>query len=1062
MARTPGYPDAVRLLAGDDSQLLRTLDRIAGGALIAGAVFGAPALLGLLEARGEVARLGQDAVRAARGRREPGSRADRTRRLQAAQEVLVVTAFFETLAAADLPFRFADLELTAADRARPLAPGSLPGSPAGDAVAFFRTGPQVRERLVARYREAAGWLATFVQGLAVWDRLPQADRDRFDAAVRPLPEAAADRYVELFRRLCGDVGEAAVWADQLAHEQTLSAVAATRADVAGLGADVAGLGAALGALERRLAEAATGAAPDARRRALARASRAALDRPIAESGNGGGGPELPTLAQGYVPPAFRATPVGAEPFRGGGDRLSDEDAWSRVPVQQDLAGFLARYLTAPQASTAPLLVLGQPGSVKSVLTKVLAARLPANDFLAVRVVLRDVPVAASIQDQIEHAVRAETGERLDWPDLARSAGDAMPVVLLDGFDELLQATGVAQTDYLARVAAFQRREAEQGRPVAVVVTTRTSVANRATAPDGCVAVRLEPFDDTRVRSWTATWNATNAGWFAARAVQPLQADAVLAHPELASQPLLLLMLALYDADSGAVARSARLGTGELYERLLHGFARREVARELPGASAADLDAAAGRELRRLSVVAFAMFNRKAQWIGEGELEADLVAVLGPTAVTSRATTPDLRTPVRAAGLMLGRFFFVHRARSSAGGDERRETYEFLHATFGEFLVARLTWQVLRDVGAREAASTLDFGGEPVDDDLLHALLSHASLASRRPVVDFLGELAAGTPDAERARLAGLVVRLFGRAAGPAVGRDRFLDYRPAPLPVPARYAGYTANLVLLAVCSGGEVTGRALFPQAVDPVEDWHALALVWRAHLDVPEGWSLLVETLAVRRVRDGDRRDVVLHRRDGASLPPPTPVDLSWTYAGRAQDRLFATRHHHPDVLRHKADVLCGNVDDVALHALEPLAVAAPELVNTFVPTRLAGSLTSYAHLLLDMLLRSATAPDADLDDLYHRCARALSVGSLLLPEGALLPCLILLLDRMAARPPADTVAVNRLVRDAVVPGVLFTSPALRAAVQRWARALDEQGVPVDPFLGEVLGVMGEVQGP
>jgi hypothetical protein len=258
------------------------------------------------------------------------------------------------------------------------------------------------------------------------------------------------------------------------------------------------------------------------------------------------------------------------------------------------------------------------------------------------------------------------------------------------------------------------------------------------------------------------------------------------------------------------------------------------------------------------------------------------------------------------------------------------------------------------------------------------------------------------------------------------------------------------------------VTGRALFPQAVDPVEDWHALALVWRAHLDVPEGWSLLVETLAVRRVRDGDRRDVVLHRRDGASLPPPTPVDLSRTYAGRAQDRLFATRHHHPDVLRHKADVLCGNVDDVALHALEPLAVAAPELVNTFVPTRLAGSLTSYAHLLLDMLLRSATAPDADLDGAYQRCARALSVGSHLLSARALVMSLILLLDRMAARPPADTVAVNRLVRDALVPGVLFTYPALRAAVQRWARALDEQGVPVDPFLGEVLGVMGEVQGP
>ncbi|MFD9464234.1 hypothetical protein [Streptomyces sp. NPDC060027] len=39
---------------------------------------------------------------------------------------------------------------------------------------------------------------------------------------------------------------------------------------------------------------------------------------------------------------------------------------------------------------APLIVLGQPGSGKSVLTQVLAARLPPADFLVVCVVLREV------------------------------------------------------------------------------------------------------------------------------------------------------------------------------------------------------------------------------------------------------------------------------------------------------------------------------------------------------------------------------------------------------------------------------------------------------------------------------------------------------------------------------------------------------------------------------------------------------------------------------------------------------------------------------------------------
>ena len=90
----------------------------------------------------------------------------------------------------------------------------------------------------------------------------------------------------------------------------------------------------------------------------------------------------------------------------------------------------------------------------------------------VRVVLREIPADMDLQDQVEQAVRRTTGERLEWPALVRSAGHALPVVLLDGFDEMLQATGVSQTDYLVKVRAFQQREAAQGRPVAAVVTSR--------------------------------------------------------------------------------------------------------------------------------------------------------------------------------------------------------------------------------------------------------------------------------------------------------------------------------------------------------------------------------------------------------------------------------------------------------------------------------------------------------------------------------------------------------------------------------------------------------------
>ena len=254
------------------------------------------------------------------------------------------------------------------------------------------------------------------------------------------------------------------------------------------------------------------------------------------------GIRLPLLGDAYVNPQFRAAPAGAAA------RFARESWWAEQPVRDDLEGFLLGHLTSPQAVQAPLLILGQPGSGKSVLTQVLAARLPPGDFLVVRVLLREVAADADLQSQIEHAIRSATGEALTWPDLSRSADGALPVVLIDGFDELLQATAVRQTDYLRKAADFQAREATQGRPVAILVTSRTAVADRAQPAPGMTAIRLEPFSEAQITQWLSVWNDANAGGLAARGLRLLPPHTALEHADLASQPLLLLMLALYDAD----------------------------------------------------------------------------------------------------------------------------------------------------------------------------------------------------------------------------------------------------------------------------------------------------------------------------------------------------------------------------------------------------------------------------------------------------------------------------------------------------------------------------------
>jgi hypothetical protein len=100
------------------------------------------------------------------------------------------------------------------------------------------------------------------------------------------------------------------------------------------------------------------------------------------------------------------------------------------------------------------------------------------------------------------------------------------------------------------------------------------------------------------------------------------------YPELAGQPLLLLMLAIYDAEGNGLRSAGTLRPDQLYERLLARFARREVDKRGTGLPVRERDRLVEAELRKLSLVAFAMFNRGTQWVTEDDLDDDLRALPG--------------------------------------------------------------------------------------------------------------------------------------------------------------------------------------------------------------------------------------------------------------------------------------------------------------------------------------------------------------------------------------------------------------------------------------------------
>lgn len=987
--RQLNYRDAVAILTGDSAGLAAA-DRALGGVLAVATGGVSDAVLNLLDAQGRVLRLGRDLTTGLRGGLTEADRAGRSDRIVAAHTVITVTAWFEALGETELPYRLQDLELTGREQVA-ITGGGTPGLDFFGALVDYPVRPPAPhlpyeenlDRVRTRYAAFSNALGDFVRGLALYEALDAGARNRVARVDESLVDRAADRYEELYAQLAQDVPEFGFWSGQIDHQATRSSI---RRSLSGIESALTGLSAA--------------AAPRHAAAALTTGYRAALARPILSEGNAPAGVTLPSLAEGYIDPLFRLREVVPGP-----SGPADEDWWSGIPVRSDLTECLAALLTQPDCTRTPLVVLGQPGAGKSVLVKILAARLPSAGYLPVRILLREVPTDVDVQDQIEYAIRAATGERVTWPELVRAAGDAVPVLLFDGYDELLQATGVSQSDFLTRVTRFQQREADQGRPVYAVVTSRTAVADRPRYPEGTLALRLEPFSAGQVELWLGWWNRINAAYLAARGLSPLPAEVAVRHGELASQPLLLLMLALYDGADNALQRAtdgpAPFDEAALYEELLTSFATREVLKSAPGIGGRALADRVEQELQRLSLISFGMLNRRRQWLTAQEAEADLAALLGRIAPAG----DDFQAPLNQGEIALGRFFFVQRAQAYRDA-ERLATYEFLHATFGEYLVARLAVQLLEGLLGHRPA--LAVGRTRVDDDLVYVLLSYATLASRQ-VVRFAASRIALIPGPDRERLGELLLTVLSDHRTRT--EHRYADYRPEVRATSSRHGLYSANIVLLTVHVTGRLKGHELFPGADKPEALWHRRALLWRAAFREGE-WTDFAMALRLRQTWHDGRQDLEIEPAYGDG-PEQSAVDVNWLFnrsAREAEGETLGFIRSRPGQIRHKMVVSGGASDAIVLHTADPYFEILPAAVTTFIGAD-DGLATSLAHRLTRLvLLGGRDGRDQELAEEYGRIAGYLEPSPRISSAGVgWAPARILVLRQLeqdVARIPASTV--------------------------------------------------------
>ena len=392
---------------------------------------------------------------------------------------------------------------------------------------------------------------------------------------------------------------------------------------------------------------------------------------------------FPSIIDAYISQAYKCLRYT------GAIGLENPRVWEKIQAKENIGDFFINYLSLPQSVEYPLIVLGLPGSGKSILTKILSAQLMGTAYTVIRIPLRDIDanndIHVIISEQIAKSIQRPLKD--GYAGFAEHFANNPLFVIFDGYDELLQVKGDIFNGYISKIHEFQKAQSGLGRPVRVMITSRITLIDKVKIPKNSVIVNLEAFDQARRNAWIKIWNDYNQDYFSKNNVKPfsLKDEKELSKnvKELAEQPLLLLMLALFDSYGNALeGMGENMSRTHLYDELLRRICRRE-AHKLYTHDQGNVDAFVEKyvqgEMSRLGVVAIGMFNRKLLHIHTKDLLSDLH--------TYKILNEWDETP-KEADTLIRSFFFVHKSAADNENETKKDyAYEFLHNTFGEFLTA---------------------------------------------------------------------------------------------------------------------------------------------------------------------------------------------------------------------------------------------------------------------------------------------------------------------------------------------------------------------------------------
>lgn len=621
--------------------------------------------------------------------------------------------------------------------------------------------------------------------------------------------------------------------------------------------------------------------------------------------------KFPKIIDAFIPQSYKC--LSYDPKL----RLEESRTWEKIDRQDNLNLFFIKYLFSPDSIDYPLVILGHPGSGKSLLTKVLSAQLMSQSYTVVRIPLREVNAEATIDSLVEDQIKKEINRTLPsggYGAFASQFKEKPIIIILDGYDELLQAKGDVFAGYLDRAKRFQADQKALQRPVRIILTSRITLIDKAIVPEGTTILRLLEFNEEQRNAWIRVWNNTNAGYFqssmppiapfalpAAGKADEKSSNSII---ELAEQPLLLLMLAIYDSEGNSLSElKNNLIRTSLYDSLIRRFVRRERSRYI-----ADFNEKApkeqediiDKEMDRLGVVAIAMFNRQKLFVHTDELQHDLGFFKLGGQTHNRASGK-----LKDSEALLGGFFFIHKSTAqdvSANSEQVDSTFEFLHNTFGEFLTANaILKNAVKETVSLDACRKTDVLRDMVKQKLnspdgldtgWFASLMFTPLYSRPVVLEMIQEhlqsiiekhnisFDAFSENFELIITHQLKMILTSHTLPKIMLEDSGIR---SDIPVLGLISIYTLNLVILASViakDGFTINEKAYLRKENSPSETkpWEKLAFLWKSWFSTENLTGLSVIFTARH---DGDSVIVTCRKKfEAKSIKNPIDIRLSVNY--------------------------------------------------------------------------------------------------------------------------------------------------------------------------------------